>query len=87
MEKGQGQAVVTLECAHSFNSSCIGNSGVTYDNYLCPICPPEFNDILPSTVPNSNTIINGGSSPNPVSQVSESQVPVHSRVMYEPEPM
>ncbi|XP_073285177.1 E3 ubiquitin-protein ligase WAV3-like [Primulina huaijiensis] len=82
MERGKGQAVVTLECAHSFHSSCVGNSGVTYDNYLCPVCPAEWND-----VPNSNTITDSNSSPNPFNQVSESQVPVHSHVMYEPEPI
>lgn len=62
IEMGQGHAIVTLECSHSFHSTCIGNSGVTYDSYLCPVCQAEWNDILPSTFPNSNTIINSGSS-------------------------
>ncbi|XP_073024495.1 E3 ubiquitin-protein ligase WAV3-like [Primulina eburnea] len=80
--KGARSGCRYSECAHSFHSSCVGNSGVACDNYLCPVCLAEWND-----VPNSNTVTDSNSSPNPFNQVPESQVPVHSHVMDEPEPI
>ncbi|KAL3376761.1 hypothetical protein AABB24_003270 [Solanum stoloniferum] len=44
MKAGNGQAIFTAECAHSFHFSCIANS-VKHGNYLCPICRCKWKEI------------------------------------------
>ncbi|KAK4440304.1 E3 ubiquitin-protein ligase WAV3 [Sesamum alatum] len=41
---GQGQAIFTAECSHTFHFSCITNS-VRHGNYLCPICRSKWKEI------------------------------------------
>ncbi|GFP94258.1 uncharacterized protein sll0103 [Phtheirospermum japonicum] len=49
VETGQGQAIFTAECSHSFHFSCISQS-VTHGNYLCPVCRAKWN-VLPFLMP------------------------------------
>ncbi|CAN4080310.1 unnamed protein product [Withania somnifera] len=44
MKPGNGQAIFTAECFHSFHFSCIANS-VKHGNYLCPICRCKWKEI------------------------------------------
>ncbi|GFQ04464.1 uncharacterized protein sll0103 [Phtheirospermum japonicum] len=56
VRNGQGQAIFTAECSHSFHFSCIANS-VRHGHYLCPICRCKWKEIpfqMPTT-PNNNT--------------------------------
>ncbi|KAI3472632.1 hypothetical protein Pfo_030971 [Paulownia fortunei] len=92
VETGQGQAIFTAECSHSFHFGCIGNS-VTHGNYLCPVCRATWND-LPFFMPNFNANVNNNStehgpfhySPNPFFQVPQPQPPVRPPV-FEQEPL
>ncbi|XP_073124622.1 E3 ubiquitin-protein ligase WAV3-like isoform X2 [Henckelia pumila] len=85
MESGQGQAIFTAECTHSFHFSCISNN-VTYGNYVCPVCRAKWND-LPFTVPSYNPNVKDNFNPNPDNQVPQPQVPVRSRSISEREPI
>ncbi|PIN24430.1 hypothetical protein CDL12_02834 [Handroanthus impetiginosus] len=86
METGQGQAIFTAECSHSFHFGCI-SINIQHGNYLCPICRAAWND-LPFVIPNSNAIANGhnldhGLShfiPNQLVQVPQPQPPLHHPV-------
>ncbi|KAL3838252.1 hypothetical protein ACJIZ3_022843 [Penstemon smallii] len=49
VETGQGQAIFTAECSHSFHFGCIQNN-VTQGNYICPVCRAKWNDV-PFAVP------------------------------------
>lgn len=49
LETGQGQAIFTAECSHSFHFGCISNS-VSHGNLLCPICRATWKD-LPFLMP------------------------------------
>ncbi|KAI3473396.1 hypothetical protein Pfo_031425 [Paulownia fortunei] len=42
VETGQGQAIFTAECFHSFHFGFIGNT-VTHGNYICPVCHATLN--------------------------------------------
>ncbi|XP_059625017.1 E3 ubiquitin-protein ligase WAV3-like [Cornus florida] len=44
VKPGQGQAIFTAECSHSFHFSCIASS-VKHGNHLCPICRSKWKDI------------------------------------------
>ncbi|CAL5346517.1 unnamed protein product [Camellia sinensis] len=44
LKTGEGQAIFTAECTHSFHFSCIANS-VKHGNHLCPICRSKWKDI------------------------------------------
>ncbi|KAK6150191.1 hypothetical protein DH2020_017716 [Rehmannia glutinosa] len=44
VRSGQGQAIFTAECSHSFHFSCIASS-VKHGNYLCPICRCKWKEI------------------------------------------
>ncbi|KAL7109660.1 hypothetical protein ACP275_06G188100 [Erythranthe tilingii] len=44
VETGQGQAIFTAECSHSFHFTCIGKS-VTHGNHLCPICRATWHNL------------------------------------------
>ncbi|KAG8380578.1 hypothetical protein BUALT_Bualt06G0030100 [Buddleja alternifolia] len=91
---GQGQAIFTAECSHSFHSGCIGNY-IRNGNSHCPICLSKWNN-FPFTFPISNT--NGNVNHNnlypvfPTPQVPPlfSQVPpplFPPRPSFEPEPL
>uniref|UniRef100_A0A5B7CCN2 RING-type E3 ubiquitin transferase n=1 Tax=Davidia involucrata TaxID=16924 RepID=A0A5B7CCN2_DAVIN len=44
LKPGQGQAIFTAECSHSFHFSCIASS-VKHGNHVCPICRSKWKDI------------------------------------------
>ncbi|XP_011096891.2 uncharacterized protein LOC105175944 [Sesamum indicum] len=52
VRSGQGQAIFTAECSHTFHFSCITNS-VKHGNYLCPICRSKWKEI-PLQLPSAN---------------------------------
>ncbi|KAL2525916.1 Zinc finger (C3HC4-type RING finger) family protein [Abeliophyllum distichum] len=62
---GQGQAIFTAECSHTFHFSCVGDS-VLNGNYICPICHVKWN-YLPFTMPNFNANVPPPQSSSPVS--------------------
>ncbi|KAK4348096.1 hypothetical protein RND71_034435 [Anisodus tanguticus] len=51
MKAGNGEAIFTAECSHSFHFSCIGNS-IKHGNHLCPICRCKWKEI-PFQFPNA----------------------------------
>ncbi|MCD7466110.1 hypothetical protein HAX54_002509 [Datura stramonium] len=60
MKPGNGQAIFTAECSHSFHFSCIANS-VKHGNYLCPICRCKWKEIpLMSSFSTDANINNAG---------------------------
>ncbi|KAL6561877.1 hypothetical protein OROGR_002884 [Orobanche gracilis] len=69
VRNGQGQAIFTAECSHSFHFSCIANS-VKHGHYLCPICRCKWKEI-PFQMPNLNTTPSRA-------QVSPDQTPPHA---------
>lgn len=44
MKPGQGQALFTAECSHTFHFSCIA-SNVRHGNQICPICRAKWKDL------------------------------------------
>lgn len=44
MKPGQGHALFTAECAHSFHFNCIASS-VKHGNHLCPICRRQWKEV------------------------------------------
>ncbi|KAJ4702605.1 Zinc finger (C3HC4-type RING finger) family protein [Melia azedarach] len=44
LRRGQGLAIFTAECSHSFHFSCIA-ANVQHGNRVCPICRCEWKDI------------------------------------------
>ncbi|CBI20541.3 unnamed protein product, partial [Vitis vinifera] len=44
LKTGQGQAIFTAECSHSFHFNCIASS-VRHGNQLCPICRSKWRDV------------------------------------------
>lgn len=44
MNPGQGQALFTAECSHTFHFSCIA-SNVRHGNQICPICRATWKDL------------------------------------------
>lgn len=50
MKRGDGQAIFTAECSHSFHFQCIA-SNVKHGNHICPVCRAKWNEI-PLKAPN-----------------------------------
>ncbi|KAK7272162.1 hypothetical protein RJT34_28593 [Clitoria ternatea] len=44
MKPGQGHAIFTAECSHSFHFQCI-TSNVKYGNQICPVCRAKWKEI------------------------------------------
>ncbi|KAK6933387.1 Zinc finger, RING-type, partial [Dillenia turbinata] len=44
MKQGDGHAIFTAECSHSFHFQCIA-SNVKHGNYVCPICRAKWKEI------------------------------------------
>lgn len=44
MRRGDGHAIFTAECSHSFHFHCIASS-VKHGNQLCPICRAKWNEV------------------------------------------
>ncbi|KAG8380579.1 hypothetical protein BUALT_Bualt06G0030200 [Buddleja alternifolia] len=93
VETGQGQAIFTAECSHSFHFGCITDS-ISHGNYLCPVCRAKWNH-LPFIFPNFNTNVNNNSTdhgpfqniPYPFSQVPQPQPrPLLRAPIFVPEP-
>ncbi|GMI81865.1 hypothetical protein like AT5G60710 [Hibiscus trionum] len=62
MKLGQGHAIFTAECSHSFHFKCIA-SNVKHGNQICPVCRAKWKEI-PFQSPASE-FPNGGSRINP----------------------
>ncbi|CAA3000558.1 uncharacterized protein LOC111407381 [Olea europaea var. sylvestris] len=62
---GQGQAIFTAECSHSFHFGCVSKS-VSNGNYACPVCHAKWNN-LPFTMPTFVANLPPPKSSNPVS--------------------
>ncbi|KAL7615058.1 hypothetical protein Lser_V15G08576 [Lactuca serriola] len=41
MKRGEGQAIFTAECSHSFHFQCIA-SNVKHGNHICPVCRAKW---------------------------------------------
>ncbi|KAI4334378.1 hypothetical protein L6164_019078 [Bauhinia variegata] len=52
MKPGQGHAIFTAECSHSFHFHCI-TSNVKHGNQICPVCRAKWNEV-PFQSPASN---------------------------------
>ncbi|KAG6631818.1 hypothetical protein I3843_13G100800 [Carya illinoinensis] len=63
MKPGQGHAIFTAECSHSFHFQCI-TSNVKHGNQICPICRAKWKEI-PFQSPTSD-LSHGRSRINPV---------------------
>ncbi|KAI3508687.1 hypothetical protein L1887_23699 [Cichorium endivia] len=44
MKRGEGQAIFTAECSHSFHFQCI-SSNVKHGNQICPICRAKWKEV------------------------------------------
>ncbi|KAL3523461.1 hypothetical protein ACH5RR_016295 [Cinchona calisaya] len=44
MKRGDGHAIFTAECSHSFHFQCIA-SNVKHGNQICPVCRAKWNEI------------------------------------------
>lgn len=44
MKAGNGHALFTAECSHTFHFPCIV-SNVKYGNYVCPVCRAKWKEI------------------------------------------
>ncbi|KAM0068834.1 putative chromatin regulator PHD family [Helianthus debilis subsp. tardiflorus] len=44
MKRGEGQAIFTAECAHSFHFQCIA-SNVKHGNQICPVCRAKWKEV------------------------------------------
>lgn len=44
MKPGQGHAIFTAECSHSFHFHCV-TSNVTHGNKICPVCRAKWKEI------------------------------------------
>nr|XP_043616670.1 E3 ubiquitin-protein ligase WAV3-like [Erigeron canadensis] len=44
MKRGEGQAIFTAECSHSFHFHCIA-SNVKHGNQICPVCRAKWKEV------------------------------------------
>ncbi|KAJ0465568.1 putative chromatin regulator PHD family [Helianthus annuus] len=44
MKRGEGQAIFTAECSHSFHFQCIA-SNVKHGNKICPVCRAKWKEV------------------------------------------
>ncbi|KAF5959547.1 hypothetical protein HYC85_000756 [Camellia sinensis] len=44
MKRGEGHAIFTAECSHSFHFHCIA-SNVKHGNQICPVCRAKWKEI------------------------------------------
>lgn len=44
MKRGEGQAIFTAECSHSFHFQCIA-SNVKHGNQICPVCRAKWKEV------------------------------------------
>ncbi|CAL2252631.1 unnamed protein product [Prunus armeniaca] len=82
---GQGQAIFTAECSHSFHFVCIANN-VKHGNLCCPICRSKWNAVpfqAPTTAadPQQNNL---GQIHTNVYHRHQSHLPLQPRVHPEP---
>ncbi|XP_030504482.2 E3 ubiquitin-protein ligase WAV3 isoform X1 [Cannabis sativa] len=61
MKPGQGHAIFTAECSHSFHFHCI-TSNVKHGNQICPVCRAKWKEV---PFQNPSTLSNGPSRINP----------------------
>ncbi|KAK9937058.1 hypothetical protein M0R45_013875 [Rubus argutus] len=54
VKRGQGQAIFTAECSHSFHFNCIAKN-VEHGNFCCPICRAKWDKVnVPFQAPNNS---------------------------------
>ncbi|KAF8102329.1 hypothetical protein N665_0198s0042 [Sinapis alba] len=53
MKAGQGHAIFTAECSHSFHFHCI-TTNVQHGNQICPVCRAKWNEV-PLQSPNAKS--------------------------------
>ncbi|KAL0750922.1 hypothetical protein Bca101_032925 [Brassica carinata] len=53
MKAGQGHAIFTAECSHSFHFHCI-TTNVQHGNQICPVCRAKWNEV-PLQIPNAKS--------------------------------
>ncbi|KAG2311105.1 hypothetical protein Bca4012_025562 [Brassica carinata] len=53
MKAGQGHAIFTAECSHSFHFHCI-TTNVKHGNQICPVCRAKWNEV-PLQSPNAKS--------------------------------
>ncbi|KAG5376415.1 hypothetical protein IGI04_041011 [Brassica rapa subsp. trilocularis] len=53
MKAGQGHAIFTAECSHSFHFHCI-TTNVQHGNQFCPVCRAKWNEV-PLQIPNAKS--------------------------------
>ncbi|XP_076940083.1 E3 ubiquitin-protein ligase WAV3-like [Bidens hawaiensis] len=44
MKRGEGQAIFTAECSHSFHFQCI-TSNIKHGNQICPVCRSKWKEV------------------------------------------
>ncbi|PKI64414.1 E3 ubiquitin-protein ligase WAV3 [Punica granatum] len=62
IKPGQGQAIFTAECSHSFHFHCI-TSNVKHGNQVCPVCRAKWKEVpfqspVPDVFPNGRLRVN-----------------------------
>ncbi|KAJ6432874.1 hypothetical protein OIU84_019998 [Salix udensis] len=63
MKQGDGHAIFTAECSHSFHFHCI-SSNVKHGNQLCPVCRAKWKEI-PFLAPTLDPLPGRASAPEP----------------------
>lgn len=71
VRRGQGQAIFTAECSHSFHFNCIVVN-VDHGNIVCPICRSKWKDV-PFRAPTTNNIAYNGAGGSRVLNVTPEQ--------------
>ncbi|KAH9609085.1 hypothetical protein KSS87_021845 [Heliosperma pusillum] len=54
LKPGEGHAIFTAECSHSFHFQCI-TSNVDHGNHMCPVCRASWKEI-PLKTPNTDSV-------------------------------
>ncbi|KAL4576472.1 hypothetical protein LXL04_012566 [Taraxacum kok-saghyz] len=72
MKRGEGQAIFTAECSHSFHFHCIA-SNVKHGNQICPVCRAKWKEVPLQGPTNSNSPL-GRTRINPVNWSNDNPV-------------
>lgn len=72
MKRGEGQAIFTAECSHSFHFQCIA-SNVKHGNQICPVCRARWKEV-PFQGPTSSGPSLGRTRINPVNWSNDNPV-------------
>ncbi|KAI3520151.1 hypothetical protein L1887_09384 [Cichorium endivia] len=72
MKRGEGQAIFTAECSHSFHFQCI-SSNVKHGNQICPVCRAKWKEVPLQGPTNSNPPL-GRTRVNPINWSQDNPV-------------